>query len=197
MSATLTWSNSSPSFSPRPIFSPLPSPQTKPPQSLSLHPPIPSPTSPIFTIFLPLPNHHLITVHFHKLPNHHFITVHFHHTPNGDAPVLRPHPKLFFPLAIPPNKKFPNRFFQTIPLLPLVNQTIFARCSFLPSSPPQTPPPPTPFNPSALTRFPSIPPTTLCSLVLSHSPSTHLSCRALPLCLSPPLPLSHQRVGKG
>ena len=98
---------------------------------------------------------------------------------------------------------------KTNPLLLLVNPTIFPRCLFLPSSPPQTPSTPTPFNPSASNPFLLTQPTTLSSLVPltsnSSLPTRHhltppplppspkrptLSCRVLPLSLASPFLLS-------
>jgi hypothetical protein len=112
--------------------------------------------------------------------------------------ILRHRPKLFQPQNIllfslaPP----PQIFKISQSLLPLTHPPILARCFSLHSSLPLLCPITTPSNPSAMSPFPLTPPTTLSSLVLSHSPSTPLSCRALPLCLSPPLSLSHQRVGE-
>ena len=83
MSATLTWSNSSPSFSPRTIFSSLQSPQTKPLQSPLLPPPIPSYLSPTFTS------------HFRPSP------------PSRDRRALSGH-KTGVPADPPPSRDFPQ-----------------------------------------------------------------------------------------
>ncbi len=75
-----------------------------------LHPPIPSPTSPTFTIFHPLPNHQRYPMHFHPIPNRKRYPTSSHPILSLPPLLLRPHPKLFFPLATPPNKSVPNRF---------------------------------------------------------------------------------------
>jgi hypothetical protein len=130
------------------------------------------------------------------LANHTFPSTSLTPTPQSpstsppSSPQTPPTPKYsHLPIGSPP-----QLFPKFITLLPLAHPVTFAPCVFLYSSLPRLCPITTPFNPSASSPSPLIPPITPSSPVPLRSPSTLKTHHHL---TSPPLPGGMVRVGGG
>jgi hypothetical protein len=108
---------------------------TPPPYTL-FYPPIPSPTPPICTISLPLPNQPRLPMHFHPIPNRQRLPTHSHPIMSLPPLLLRPHPQLIFPLDPPLNNFFTNLLvsfpatnffphFRLVPIFPRPPRVMF------------------------------------------------------------------------